>query len=130
IGRVRQTMNTTLALEGWLLTMVDGRNSLARQVQAEVRNRFGDQVFRTVLPRNVRLSEAPSHGLSVLTYSPSSPGAMAYRALAAEVAARLQIENRTEGWFAPIGVGGGEEAEGIGPGTRGGAPGRQRDAGR
>ena len=126
IARVRQTINPTLALEGLLVTMFDGRNSLARQVQAEVQKHFGDQVFRTIIPRNVRLSEAPSHGLSVLTYSPSSPGALAYRALAAEIAGRVRIENRTEVLFAPIGVRGGEDAEGIGPGTRGAAPGSQR----
>ncbi|MCW5889386.1 MAG: ParA family protein [bacterium] len=88
VGRVRDALNATLALDGLVLTMFDGRNSLARQVQQEVRTHFGDQVYRTVIPRNVRLSESPSHGMSVMSYDPSSRGAVAYRALAAEVAAQ------------------------------------------
>jgi len=87
IGRVRETLNPTLALEGLLLTMFDGRNSLARQVQDEVRSHFGDQVFRAVIPRNVRVSESPSHGMPVLIYDPDSRGASAYRSLARELAA-------------------------------------------
>jgi len=87
VGRVRDALNPALALEGLLLTMFDGRNSLARQVQDEVRAHFGDQVFRTVIPRNVRVSESPSHGVPVLLYDPSSRGAAAYRALAREIAA-------------------------------------------
>jgi len=87
VARVRATLNPTLALEGLVLTMFDGRNSLARQVQTEVRTHFGEQVFRTVIPRNVRLSESPSHGVPVLLYDPSSRGAQAYRALARELLA-------------------------------------------
>jgi chromosome partitioning protein len=87
VGRVRETLNNALALEGLLLTMFDSRNSLARQVQHEVRSHFGDQVFRTVIPRNVRVSESPSHGMPVLVYDPTSRGASAYRALAREIAA-------------------------------------------
>jgi chromosome partitioning protein len=90
VGRVRDTLHPELALEGLLLTMYDGRNSLARQVQEEVRAHFGDQVFRTVIPRNVRLSESPSHGQPVLLYDPASRGAVAYRALARELAAELE----------------------------------------
>src|SRR5262249_13781789 len=86
VGRVRETLNPTLALDGLVLTMFDGRNSLARQVQDEVRTHFGDQVFRTVIPRNVRVSESPSHGVPVIVYDPSSRGASAYRALARELA--------------------------------------------
>jgi chromosome partitioning protein len=85
VGRVRDALNPTLALEGLVLTMFDGRNSLAQQVQNEVRTHFGAQVFRTVVPRNVRLSESPSHGLSILEYDPRSRGAAAYRALAREI---------------------------------------------
>jgi len=85
VGRVRDALNPTLALEGLVLTMFDGRNSLAQQVQGEVRTHFGGQVYRTVIPRNVRLSESPSHGLSVLEYDPRSRGAVAYRALAREL---------------------------------------------
>jgi chromosome partitioning protein len=92
VGRVRDTLNPTLALEGLLLTMFDSRNSLARQVQEEVRTHFGDQVFRTVIPRNVRVSESPSHGMPVLVYDPTSRGAAAYRALAREIAAPRPAE--------------------------------------
>jgi len=89
VGRIRDSVNPTLALEGVVLTMFDGRNSLARQVQEEVRGHFGDQVFRSVIPRNVRVSESPSHGMPVLVYDPTSRGAEAYRALAREMAAPL-----------------------------------------
>jgi len=92
VGRVRDTLNPTLALEGLLLTMFDSRNSLARQVQDEVRTHFGDQVFRAVIPRNVRVSESPSHGMPVLVYDPTSRGAVAYRALAREIAAPQRVE--------------------------------------
>ncbi len=92
VGRVRDALNPTLALEGLLLTMFDGRNSLARQVQDEVRSHFGDQVFRAVIPRNVRVSESPSHGMPVLLYDPGSRGAVAYRALAREIAAPALTE--------------------------------------
>jgi len=85
ISRVREVLNPALAVDGLVLTMFDGRNSLARQVQDEVRAHFGAKVFRTVIPRNVRLSESPSHGLPVLLYDPASRGAQAYRALAQEV---------------------------------------------
>jgi chromosome partitioning protein len=95
VGRVRDTLNPTLALEGLLLTMFDRRNSLARQVQDEVRTHFGDQVFRTVIPRNVRVSESPSHGMPVLVYDPTSRGAVAYRSLAREIAAPQPAESAT-----------------------------------
>lgn len=94
IGRVRDTLNPTLALEGLVLTMYDGRNSLARQVQHEVRTHFGDQVFRSVIPRNVRVSESPSHGMPVLLYDPASRGSVAYRALAREISAPVPTEAR------------------------------------
>ena len=75
IARVREVLNPNLVIDGLVLTMFDGRTSLARQVQDEVRTHFGTQVFQTVVPRNVRLSESPSHGLPVLLYDPSSRGA-------------------------------------------------------
>ena len=87
VSRVREVLNPDLAVDGLVLTMFDGRNSLARQVQDEVRSHFGATVFRTAIPRNVRLSESPSHGLPVLLYDPASRGAQAYRALAQEVLA-------------------------------------------
>jgi chromosome partitioning protein len=92
IGRVRDSLNPGLALEGLVLTMYDSRNSLARQVQNEVRTHFRDQVFRAVVPRNVRVSESPSHGVPVVLYDPSSRGAAAYRALAREIAPPVRVE--------------------------------------
>ena len=85
IGRIREHFNRNLEIEGILLTMFDGRNTLAHQVATEVRRHFGDQVFRTVIPRNVRLSECPSHGLPILMYDGRSRGAATYRELASEV---------------------------------------------
>jgi chromosome partitioning protein len=85
ISRVKEVLNPALEIDGLVLTMFDGRTSLARQVQDEVRTHFGAKVFQTVVPRNVRLSESPSHGLPVLLYDPASRGAIAYRALAQEV---------------------------------------------
>src|SRR5262249_58594765 len=87
VSRVREVLHPDLAVDGLVLTMSDGRTSLARQVQDEVRSHFGATVFRTAIPRNVRLSESPSHGLPVLLYDPASRGAQAYRALAQEVLA-------------------------------------------
>jgi chromosome partitioning protein len=89
VGRVRETLNPELQLEGLLLTMFDRRNTLARQVDEEVRAHFGDRVFRTAVPRNVRLSESPSHGVPVLLYDPSSRGATAYKAVAGELLERI-----------------------------------------
>jgi chromosome partitioning protein len=88
VALVRQSLNPQLALEGIVLTMVDARNNLSRQVEREVRDHFGDDVFRTVIPRNVRLSEAPSHGKPVLLYDIQSKGAVAYLRLADEILKR------------------------------------------
>ncbi len=88
IREVRQTANPTLRIEGVVLTMTDARNRLSQQVEADVRETLGDLVFATVIPRNVRLSEAPSFAQSVLTYDGQSKGAEAYRALVLEVLAR------------------------------------------
>lgn len=85
VGLVRESLNPNLAIEGLLLTMFDGRNILSRQVAEDVRVHFPDKVFGTIVPRNVRLSESPSHGLPVLLYDPSSRGAQAYSELAREV---------------------------------------------
>lgn len=84
---VRSELNPKLAVEGVLLTMADPRNRLSRQVEEEVRNHLGDQVFSTVVPRNVRLSEAPSHGKPVILYDAHSKGAIAYLSLAEEILA-------------------------------------------
>ena len=86
VALVRDSLNPELAIEGLLLTMYDGRNTLCRQVAEDVKGHFRDKVFRTVIPRNVRLSESPSHGLPALLYDPGSRGALAYGELAREVA--------------------------------------------
>ena len=85
IEGVRETVNPTLAIEGLLRTMYDGRNRLGTEVSAQLMQHFGDQVFRTVVPRNVRLAEAPSHGVSIMHYDKTSRGALAYLALAGEI---------------------------------------------
>jgi chromosome partitioning protein len=113
VGRVRDTLNPRLALDGLVLTMFDGRNSLARQVEAEVRKHFGDQVFRPVIPRNVRISESPSHGLPVVLYDRASRGAVAYRALAREVSSSRAATTVSEGPIVERKLGG-EDAEGVG----------------
>lgn len=86
IDLIRQRLNPRLVLEGVLLTMFDTRNSLSHQVADEVRRHFTDKVFKTVIPRNVRLSESPSHGLPVALYDPASRGAQAYIDFARELA--------------------------------------------
>lgn len=88
IDLVRDHLNPRLVLNGVILTMVDGRTNLSSDVAIEARRHLGDRVFRATIPRNVRLSEAPSHGLPIHRYRPRSPGALAYRALAAEMRAR------------------------------------------
>jgi chromosome partitioning protein len=74
-----------LEIEGILLTMFDGRNNLSHQVASEVKSHFKDKVFRTIIPRNIRLSEAPSHGKPVLLYDIHSKGAESYLSLAGEI---------------------------------------------
>ncbi|MEY4696532.1 MAG: hypothetical protein RIT14_960 [Pseudomonadota bacterium] len=88
VREVRQTANPKLRIEGVVLTMYDGRNRLSQQVESDARQNLGDLVFRTVVPRNVRVSEAPSFALPVLSYDTASKGSEAYRALAAELSAR------------------------------------------
>ena len=88
--RLRRTINPSLAIEGILLTMYDDRTTLSRQVAADLRSFFGSQVFEAVIPRNVRLAEAPSHGVPVLFYDIHSKGAESYIQLAKEVIANAQ----------------------------------------
>jgi len=85
IREVRQSANPGLRIEGVVLTMYDGRNNLSAQVEQDARENLGDLVFKTLVPRNVRLSEAPSFSMPVLRYDSGSKGAQAYRALAAEL---------------------------------------------
>jgi chromosome partitioning protein len=88
VNLIRERLNQSLVIEGIVLTMFDTRNSLSHQVSEEVRRHFPDRVYRTVIPRNVRLSESPSHGLPVLLYDPTSKGAQAYTDLAREMIER------------------------------------------
>jgi len=88
LNLVRKALNPLLAVEGVVLTMLDGRTNLGIQVVNEVKRHFKDKVFGTIVPRNVRLSEAPSFGMPIHLYDPRSTGAQAYRDLAAELIAR------------------------------------------
>lgn len=88
IEKIRRILNPRLHIEGFLRTMFDPRNNLANQVSQQLLEHFGDKVYHTVIPRNVRLAEAPSHGLPALLYDKSSSGAMAYLALAGEMLRR------------------------------------------
>jgi chromosome partitioning protein len=90
VDLVRGSFNPKLAIEGLILTMYDVRNNLALQVARETREHFRDQVFRTVIPRNVRLSEAPSHGKPALLYDINSKGALSYLQLAEELLERIK----------------------------------------
>jgi len=89
IQHVRQGLNPKLELLGVVLTMYDKRTSLAEQVQTEIKNYFGDKLFNTAIPRNVRLAEAPSYGQTIFEHDKWSKGARAYKQLAKEVARRL-----------------------------------------
>jgi chromosome partitioning protein len=88
--RLRRTINPALAIEGILLTMYDDRTTLSKQVSADLRSFFGGQVFETIIPRNVRLAEAPSHGMPVIFYDIHSKGAESYMQLAKEVISNVQ----------------------------------------
>jgi chromosome partitioning protein len=96
IRDVRRSANPALRIEGVVLTMHDVRNRLTAQVEADARSNMGDLVMKTTIPRNVRISEAPSHAMPVLTYDPASKGAIAYRALAREIADRRKTPAMTE----------------------------------
>jgi chromosome partitioning protein len=96
IRQVRQSANPGLRIEGVVLTMVDGRNRLSNLVEADARATLGDVVFKTVIPRNVRVSEAPSYALPVLQYDGNSKGSEAYRSLASELIGRHPIYARDE----------------------------------
>ena len=87
VKEVRQTANENLRVEGIVLTMFDGRNNLSKQVEADARSNLRELVFKTIIPRNVRVSEAPSYSMPVLTYDSSSKGSKAYMSLAKELLA-------------------------------------------
>ena len=89
IGLVQKSMNPSLKISGILLTMFDGRTKLSQDVVRQVTEYFRDRVFKTIVPRNVRLSEAPSHGLPVMLYDPACIGARSYRAVAEELIDRV-----------------------------------------
>ena len=90
IKKVRANLNATLVIEGLLRTMFDNRNMLAQQVSAQLVSHFGDKVYSTVIPRNIRLAEAPSYGVPVLIYDKTSKGATAYLDLAKEIILKNQ----------------------------------------
>lgn len=90
IEQLKNTVNPELKIEGLLRTMYDGRNRLTQDVSAQLLQHFPDKVYQTVIPRNVRLAEAPSHGLPALLYDPNSQGAMAYLALAGEMGKEIK----------------------------------------
>jgi chromosome partitioning protein len=96
IREVRQAANPALRIEGVLMTMHDQRNRLAQQVERDARETLGELVFQTVVPRNVRVSEAPSHAIPVIDYDPTSKGSVAYQHLADELLARYQLKTLSE----------------------------------
>ena len=101
IDGVRETINPDIAIEGLLRTMYDGRNRLGLEVSGQLLEHFGDQVFRTMVPRNVRLAEAPSHGISIMDYDKTSRGALAYLALAGEIIRRSDVDNSGDNSLPP-----------------------------
>jgi chromosome partitioning protein len=92
ISQIQQVLNPKLEIEGILRTMYDPRNSLTNDVSSQLTEHFGDKVYRTVIPRNIRLAEAPSFGLPVLYYDKQSKGALAYLALAGEMLRRSEAQ--------------------------------------
>ena len=94
VKKVRGHLNPALEIEGLLRTMYDPRNTLALNVAAELERHFGERLYRTVIPRNVRLAEAPSHGVPALGLEPKSKGALAYLALAGEVVRRMEAREQ------------------------------------
>jgi chromosome partitioning protein len=88
VRQIREVVNPRLVVEGLLRTMFDARNNLANDVSQQLLDHFGEKVYRTIIPRNVRLAEAPSYGAPIIKYDKASRGAMAYLALAAELVRR------------------------------------------
>ncbi len=102
LKKVRAHLNTKLEIEGLLRTMYDPRNTLALNVTAELEKHFGDKLYRTIIPRNVRLAEAPSYGLPALKLEPQSKGALAYLALAGEMLRRMEANAATAATTATV----------------------------
>ena len=94
VKKVRAHLNPRLEIEGLLRTMYDPRNTLALNVAAELERHFGERLYRTVIPRNIRLAEAPSHGVPALSLEPKSKGALAYLALAGEIIRRMEAREQ------------------------------------
>ncbi|MFP6779070.1 MAG: ParA family protein, partial [Alphaproteobacteria bacterium] len=90
IARIKKNLNSSIYIEGILLTMYDKRNRISSEVKEEVKKYFGKDVFKTIIPRNVRLSEAPSHGLPAILYDINSSGSQAYISLAKEMIKRIK----------------------------------------
>jgi chromosome partitioning protein len=97
VNRIKKLINPKLEIEGLLRTMYDPRNNLATEVSAQLTQHFGDKVYRTIVPRNVRLAEAPSHGLPAMIYDFDCPGARAYIALAGEMLRKYDGAGRATG---------------------------------
>ena len=96
IEQIRDSVNETLEIEGLVRTMFDPRNNLSNQVSSQLMTHFGDKVYRTMIPRNIRLAEAPSHGMPVLMYDKTSRGALSYLALAGEILRRDERRTMSE----------------------------------
>jgi chromosome partitioning protein len=92
IKKVRANLNPALQIEGLLRTMFDARNLLAQQVSDQLKQHFGDKVYDTIIPRNIRLAEAPSHGVPAISYDRTSKGAQAYLELAGEILSRAGVQ--------------------------------------
>ncbi len=101
-GLVKKSINPNLNIEGILLTMFDKRNNLSHQVVEEIKTHFKDKVFSVIIPRNVRLSEAPSHGVSIFGYDPRSIGALMYLELGREILERTTTKQQTTSAMAEI----------------------------
>jgi len=101
IRRVKSVLNPALELEGLVLTMFDQRNRLSHEIAQNVREHFPERLFATIIPRNVRLSESPSHGLSALEYDPKSAGARSYCELAIELERRAPAQAGNQEAYAP-----------------------------
>lgn len=102
VEKIRSSLNAKLKIEGLLRTMFDPRNNLAIDVSKQLTDHFGDRVYRTIIPRNVRLAEAPSHGLPALIYDRRSQGALAYLALAGEMLRREEAASGSQAAAASI----------------------------